>query len=355
MQQVPPKTKPSLIANLPQWAYVEQPQARGVFKVHPEDFKVSEQLGFELSGEGEHLWLYVEKRDLNTLDLCKAIAEKLNVLPKKVAYAGLKDKQAITQQWLSICTAKDVDCQALTLDKARVLIAKRHTQKLKRGAHRANNFEIIVRDISQQKSLEQALGRIEKYGVPNYFGEQRFGRSGNNVRQAELMFAQKIKVSRQQRGLYLSAARAYLFNEVLSERVKRKAWNIGLEGDVMMLAGTNSFFQAKVNDEALAKRLFEFDIHPSVPLWGKGKLATSCLANSLENEIINKYPQLTAGLESYGLRQQRRASRLIVQDLELIWMNRETLKLKFSLPKGTFATTVLRELLTIETKNTAQT
>lgn len=347
MQQVSPKTKLSLITNLPQWAYVEKPQAIGAFKVHPEDFKVNEELGFELSGAGEHLWLYVEKRGLNTLDLCKAIAKSLKVLPKQVAYSGLKDKQAITKQWLSICTAKDVDSQSLTLDKARVLVAKRHTQKLKRGAHRANSFEIIVRGVSYQNSLEKALQRVQEYGVPNYFGEQRFGNLGNNIHKAQRMFARTLKVSRQQRGLYLSAARAYLFNEVLSERVKQGIWDKGLQGDVMMLAGTNSFFQTDAIDNILTKRLSELDIHPSIPLWGKGTLATSSMANAVENEIIMQYPQLTFGLERYGLRQQRRASRLIVQELEHDWQSRNTLKLKFSLTRGAFATTVLRELLTI--------
>lgn len=349
MQQVPPKTKLSLIANLPEWAYAEKPMASGIFKAQAEDFKVYEALGFELSAEGEHVWLYVEKRGQNTLDLCKEIAAKLNISPKQISYSGLKDKHAITRQWLSICTAKEMNYLALVLDKANVLIAKRHTHKLKRGAHRANEFEIVLRDISRPKALDKALGRIEKHAVPNYFGEQRFGNSGNNIKQAVRMFSGALKVGRHQRGLYLSAARAYLFNEVLSERVSRQIWNKGIQGDVMMLAGSNSFFQTDAIDDVLEKRLAEFDIHPSIPLWGKGSLATSFEAHKLESDIIRQYPQLTAGLESYGLRQQRRASRLIVQALEHVWLNKTTLKIKFSLVRGAFATTVLRQLLTIAT------
>lgn len=342
-------SKPSFSSSLPEWATVKKPQATGIIKVNPEDFVVEEELGFELGGQGEHVWLYVEKTGLNTLDLCNLLAKKINLSPREIAYSGLKDKQAVTKQWLSIHSTQELDYQQLQIPGARIIHVKRHISKLKRGLHRANHFEIIIRDLSGQRSIEQTIERVREEGVPNYFGAQRFGRFGKNIDKARAMFKGDVTVNRQQRGFYLSAARAFLFNEVLSERVKRDVWNKGFEGDVMMLAGTNSFFKTQTIDEVLIKRLSDFDIHPSVPLWGKGRLASSAETKLLEEKIVQQYPLFAQGLENYGLHQQRRASRLIAQDLEYEYIDGATLKLTFTLLKGAFATTVLRELLTINT------
>ena len=114
-----------------------------------------------------------------------------------------------------------------------------------------------------------------------------------------------------------------------------------------MLDGSNSFFKTEMLDTELCERLARFDIHPSAPLWGKGALNSSGQAFELESGIIAEHPVLSAGLERAGLRQQRRATRLIPQDFKAAWLDKASLKLSFQLSKGNYATTVLRELVTI--------
>ena len=331
---------------LPDWSYVQAPHASALLKASPEDFVVEEQLGFELCGEGEHLWLFIEKKSLNTLAVVKTLAERFNIPENKVGYAGLKDKQAVTRQWFSISTPLDVE--NLTILGVNVLKVKRHRSKIKRGAHRSNRFEIMLRNLCQSREIANALSRIGDQGVPNYFGAQRFGSGGKNLDKARMMFNGKLKPPRFERGIYLSAARAFLFNEVLSVRVKDGNWNTGLAGEAMMLSGSNSFFKAAVIDDELNARLARFDIHPSGPLWGKGNLPSSMDAYELETDIALAQPALAQGLADFGLRQQRRALRLCVDNFKHQWVNDQTLKLKFELIKGSFATTVLRELITIE-------
>ena len=333
---------------LPDWAYVQAPIYSALFKASPEDFVVEEKLGFELAGEGEHLWLFIEKKALNTLAVVKLLSESFNILPKNIAYAGLKDKQAVTRQWFSIASSTEIDVDTVIAPNVRVLKAKRHRSKIKRGVHRSNRFEIVLRNLSSSQALENAIGRIHDQGVPNYFGAQRFGHGGKNLNKARAMFNGTIKPPRFERGIYLSAARAFLFNEGLSARVKNGNWNTGLAGEVMMLSGSNSFFKAARIDDELHARLARFDIHPSGPLWGKGKLPSSTDAHDLETKIAQAHPALVRGLADYGLRQQRRALRLSVENFKHRWVNDQTLKLGFELTKGSFATTVLRELITIE-------
>ncbi len=334
--------------SLPDWAYVEKPVTRGRIKASPEDFVVEEVAGFELTGSGEHLYLFVEKRGLNTQELVKLLAGRLNLHPKHIAYAGLKDKQAISRQWISICTSRGVDVAKLASPGFRVLESKRHTTKLRRGSHRGNRFEIVIRDLSGIDDLEAAIERVQGQGVPNYFGAQRFGHGAKNIDKARALFAGEIKVERYLRGMYLSAARSFLFNQVLSARVSQKIWATGLPGENFMLDGSNSFFKTDEMDAILRERLASFDIHPSAPLWGKGAISSSGEAFELESGIMAAHPDLTAGLETSGLRQQRRATRLVVQDVRRSWIDDTSLKLSFQLSRGNFATTVLRELFIID-------
>lgn len=327
--------------------HVHVPDAQGAIKTSPEDFRVEEILGFQPDGSGEHAWLFIEKQGVNTQDLVNLLARRLMIHPKNISYAGLKDRQAITRQWISITTAKVVDTTALESTGIRVLESSRHHCKLKRGAHKANRFEIVIRDVSELAGIDQRLERVVARGVPNYFGDQRFGRGGKNIEKALALFAGQIRVDRHQRGMYLSAARAGLFNAVLSERVRQGNWATGMAGETMMLNGSNSFFRTEALDDVLRSRLREFDIHPSAPLWGKGELLSSGEAYALESEVMAGYPELTRGLEDFGLRQQRRATRLIPQNLAYEYPDEQTIKLKFQLDKGAFATTVLRELITI--------
>jgi tRNA pseudouridine13 synthase len=314
----------------------------------PEDFFVEELPGFEPSGAGEHLLLTIEKRGMNTVFAAKRLAQWARVPEMSVSYAGLKDRHAVTRQRFSVHLPKKVapDIAALDSDELRVLEHTWHSRKLPRGALAGNRFVLVLRDVQGDRdAIGQRLQSIADRGVPNYFGEQRFGRGGDNVAQALAMFAGK-RVRREERTLLLSAARSELFNRVLEVRVRAGNWDSALEGEVWSLAGSRSVFGPEPFTDELARRLAEFDIHPSGPLWGRGELRSRAAVAELEMQALADADALAlrAGLESAGLEQERRALRLRPADLRWEWLDDTSLQLSFSLPPGAYATVVLAEL-----------
>ena len=314
----------------------------------PEDFFVEELPGFEPSGAGEHLLLTIEKRGMNTAFAAKRLAQWARVPEMSVSYAGLKDRHAVTRQRFSVHLPKKVapDIAALESDELRVLEHAWHSRKLPRGALAGNRFVLVLRDVEgDREAIGQRLQSIADRGVPNYFGEQRFGRSGDNVAQALAMFAGR-RVRREERTLLLSAARSELFNRVLAARVRAGNWDSALEGEVWSLAGSRSVFGPEPFTDELARRLAEFDIHPSGPLWGRGELRSRAAAAELEMEALATVDALAlrVGLESAGLEQERRALRLRPADLGWQWLDDSSLQLSFALPPGAYATVVLAEL-----------
>ncbi len=314
----------------------------------PEDFSVEEIDAFEASGAGEHLLLTIEKRGMNTAFAAKRIAAWAGVAESAIGYAGLKDRHALTRQRFSVWIPKKIapDIDALQSDDMRVLDAQWHARKLPRGALLGNRFVLTLREVDGDRdAIETRLHAMAVRGVPNYFGEQRFGRGGDNVSKALSMFAGR-RVAREERGYLLSAARSELFNRVLGARVQAACWDRGLDGEVWMLDGSRSVFGPEPWSEVLAERLTRFDIHPSGPLWGRGELRTQGDARVLEWTALegDGLTDLRAGLERAGLEQERRALRLRPQALAFEWPEPRSLRLTFGLPAGCYATTVLAEL-----------
>lgn len=318
------------------------------FRASPEDFQVEEIAGFQASGSGEHLLLTIEKRGMNTAFAAKRIAQWAGVPEPAIGYAGLKDRHAVTRQRFSVHLPKRVapDLASLQSGELRVLDSEWHARKLPRGASAGNRFVLVLRDAQGERdAIDQRLQIIAARGVPNYFGEQRFGRDGGNVANALAMFAGR-RMRREQRTLLLSAARSELFNRVLAARVARDNWDRGIDGEVWMLDGSRSVFGPEPWSDTLAARLAAFDIHPSGPLWGAGELRPVSAAREIEESALlsDPAPALRAGLEAAGLKQERRALRLKPQQLQWRWLQDETLELQFGLPPGAYATVVLREL-----------
>lgn len=314
----------------------------------PEDFVVDEIDAFEASGAGEHLLLTVEKRGMNTAFAAKRIAQWAGVAESAIGYAGLKDRHALTRQRFSVWIPKKIAPDVATLDAEdlRVIAHAWHARKLPRGALAGNRFALTLRGVVGDAGvIDERLRAIAARGVPNYFGEQRFGRGGDNVGKALAMFAGR-RVQREERTHLLSAARSELFNRVLAERVRRGDWDLGLDGEVWMLDGSRSVFGPEPWSEALAERLARFDIHPSGPLWGRGELRSQGEARALELAVLDEsgLQALRAGLERAGLEQERRALRLRPQALAWTWPEADALRLHFELPAGCYATTVLAEL-----------
>ncbi|MEH6588706.1 MAG: tRNA pseudouridine(13) synthase TruD [Halioglobus sp.] len=326
----------------PAWG---EPVGRAVIRACPENFIVHEQLGFEPSGEGEHVFLHLEKRLLTTLELQERIASFCAVPAMDIGFCGMKDRNAVTRQWFSVRLAgkTEPDWQLLSEDsQVSVLSVQRHLRKLKRGVHRANNFQLRLSTVQADVGLLEArLQTIREQGVPNYFGPQRFGRGGNTLVQARRWQSSgQRKITRKKRSLYLSALRSWIFNEMLTARVQDHNWNTLLPGDYCMLQGSRSRFAYSADDTEVHDRLRQLDIHPGLPLWGSGAgIAAQDLPGITDEMILScKF------LEQEGLEVGYRATRLMADDFCWEFCDDGSLHLQFSLVPGGYATAILAEL-----------
>jgi tRNA pseudouridine13 synthase len=323
------------------------PPLQAKLRQTPEDFRVDELHDLVPDNDGDHAWLVVRTRGANTAWVARAPARFCGVKPVDVGYAGLKDRHAVTTQVFTVhLPGRDApDWAAFPHEDVQVLAAHRHRRKLKRGALSGNAFTLTLRDVQGgADAAERCLQAIATQGVPNYFGDQRFGMDGANVARAQAMFAGK-RCDRPTRSLLLSAARSHLFNAVLAERVQLNRWQQALTGEVWTLAGSRSWFGPEPITEALIDRVVRGDVHPSGPLWGRGPLPTDADAQALETRVLSPFATLKAGLEAAGMDQDRRALRLLPADLSWQWPDAQTLTLQFTLPPGAYATVVVRELM----------
>ncbi len=329
------------------------PVMQGRVRSCPEDFRVDEDLGFEPSGEGQHCMLQIEKRDLNSDWVASQIAKLVGVKKRDVGLAGLKDRYAVTRQWFSVDLAgretPDWGQLANALHEGqqlRVLQVEPHNRKIRKGALKGNHFQLLLREVEgNSNAIEERLEQIQQQGVPNYFGEQRFGRGGGNVERALQMFQRDYRPrGRHERGLLLSAVRSELFNRICAARVEQGSWNQPLEGDLFALDRSRARFSEPVSDE-IRERVAECDIHPTGALWGRGTLESGGAVATLEQAIATELEMLAQGLEQAGLEQDRRSLRLLPRELSWEWQGDEQLKLNFWLPAGAYATVVLRELV----------
>ncbi|PID37706.1 MAG: tRNA pseudouridine(13) synthase TruD [Pseudomonadales bacterium] len=402
---------------------VEPPIESAVYKQTAADFVVIEQMVIDFSEQGEHLWLQVQKTGVNTSHLAKELAKWADIPLRDVGYSGIKDRHAVTTQWFSLripkkqlpssefiyssssLGSKEKTAQKQEIETVTILQQHWHHKKLNRGTHKANRFIITLREIvGDKQAIEKQLQNISKQGVPNYFGEQRFGRNGNNLPQVLRWFEKleqknieqinheqeslalnnadnknnkkkgkqnkrQLRKNRETESILLSTARSVIFNQILAERVKDGSWQTGLQGEVFNLAGTGSVFSGdfSLDDESttddLNSRLQAMDIHPTAVLWGQvseKSIQPHSTAQALESRIVKNSPVLTKlarGLEKQGLKSARRPLRLQVHDLTWEWQTKDLketrgledtetiLQLSFALPKGSFATSVLASLI----------
>ncbi len=326
------------------------PALTGLMRQQAEDFRVEELDAFEPSGEGEHLLLRIEKRNLNTNDVVEKLARWAGIRSMGIGFAGMKDRVGVTVQRFTVHLPKRIapDISALNSDKITVLEHAWHARKLPRGALKGNRFILTLRDVQgSPEALAERLQQITSRGIPNFFGEQRFGRGGANVDAALRMFAGE-RVKREKRSIYLSAARSHLFNEVLIARVKAGNWDRGMDGEVWMLDGSHSVFGPEPFSDELKRRLGEFDIHPTGPMWGEGELRSQGVCQELELAVLSGFSELRQGLEGARLKQERRASRIPVFELQSKWLECGNCMLTFALPSGAYATRVLAEIGDLE-------
>jgi tRNA pseudouridine13 synthase len=333
---------------LPDWRRVAGVlDVQGVIRADIEDFRVTELPLITPAGEGSHLWLNIEKRDANTDWIARHLARAAGVSPRDVGFAGMKDRRGVTSQWFSVALqeARDSAWQGWKLPDATILEAHRHNRKLKRGALRGNRFRLVVRDLQgHAESLPDRLERVKSQGVPNYFGPQRFGHGGQNVARGIRWLQNGGRLPRNKRSIFLSAVRSFLFNEVLARRVELGNWNRLVDGDIACLDGSHSSFPCRLPDAELERRCAAFDIHPSGPLPGAGGMETAGDCADIERRVLAPHASVIANLEKAGLKGDRRPLRLVPRALEWRFEGPD-LTLEFDLPPGSYATSLLRELV----------
>lgn len=289
--------------------------AKGLIKEQVEDFYVEESLDPKLAGEGEHVWLWLEKQGQNTEYVAEKIAQYANVKLMDVGFSGLKDRWAVTRQWFSVYLGNKPEpvWSELGMDGVEILKQGRHLKKLRRGEHASNKFKIVVRSLEQAQFVDEELARIAKTGFPNYFGAQRFGFNGANLERGERFFSGKIKASRSQRSFYLSAARSFLYNLNLARNIDNQTWlSCSLGG----------------------------------PLYGDETAGVNEISE-VERAVLTEYPVFADAIHKNRLKLERRPYAIVPENL--IWQITEnTLTLSFSLPSGCFATSLISELMEYE-------
>ena len=303
--------------------------ASGWIRSTPEDFFVSEIPQNEPTGEGEHLFIRVEKVNLTTRDLVDRLADVHGVSGADIGFAGMKDKRARTRQWLSLPVAElaaEIPLAAplcLKEGTLEVLESHRHQRKLRRGELAGNRFDIVIRQVEAIDELFERLELLKVRGAPNYFGTQRFGRT--NIADASLWLSvrRRRRIPRFQQGLYLSVLRSLLFNEVLAARVRAGNWRDCIPGD-------------RCEDGI-----------PTGPLWGRGRSATADCAAELEAAALKPHAQICEGLEYAGLQQARRSLVLVPEDMDWEQVADDAVRVRFSLPAGGYATSLLGEALAL--------
>ncbi len=329
------------------------PLANGELRTSPEDFGVDEILGFEAAGEGPHALLHIRKRGANTEWVARELARAVGCKPFDVGFAGLKDRNAVTTQFFTVPRGKRAADEFVGLagDGFEVLAAAPHQRKLPRGAIAGNRFEIVVRGVrADPDALAARIAGISGGGVPNYFGAQRFGRDAGNladvVRAAERAAAGAAGRSRGRgdAGFMLSAARSLVFNAILAERVSRGSWNTLQAGDVANLDGRGSVFTVDAIDVTLVARCAALEIHPTAPLLGSGPSLAGAAVRELEEAVASRFPEAVAVIAHERMNAERRALRIRVRALEHEYAD-DVLRLRFELSAGSFATTVLREII----------
>jgi tRNA pseudouridine13 synthase len=266
--------------------------------------------------------LHIKKRDQNTQWVAGLLSNLADIKRNDVSFCGLKDRFAVTTQWFSLyLPGRELNADQLLHDDFEILSMARHNKKLRRGMHSGNQFRLVLREFSalqdQHAEINVRLENIARYGVPNYFGEQRFGHDCGNLVEAQTLIERDLlKGNRRGTGMILSAARSWLFNLVLAERIRRDNWSTAME----------------------------YETQPCAPLWGRGRSAAGGELAQLEQGVLADWQSWCYALEHAGLKQERRATVLVPDSLQWKHLAEDQLELSFGLAAGGFATVVLREI-----------
>jgi len=350
-----------------QWEYAwSTPKVTGDLKTTVQDFFVEEQLGFEPDGHGEFYFVFIEKQGINTDFLAKRLAQMAGIAANKVTYSGVKDRHACTRQWFCLhMINKEPDLTNIQEafrepEKVRVITQSRHSKKLRTGAHVGNRFVLRIRDIEGDlEDLKSRLEMIKMSGVPNYYGAQRFGINGNNLHNGKPFVLKgrqsKRKLSKTE-GFWLSAIRSWFFNEALSTQVRNGMWCRLCDSDIVQYQGRDEQFRLKEMTASMHLQAVLGNVHPVLPLICEGwQDGTGAQREAVIIESVRQEGELMQALIDFGLSRESRLARLMPTKMawELLENPNEQTQLivEFSLSKGCFATSILREMIRVTDKS----
>jgi len=324
----------------------------GTIKVYPEDFIVDEIPAYEASGSGEHLFIHLTKTGITTKEVQKALAKIFNTKRNEVEFAGIKDKHAIASQYFSVWLYNEQDPELVyKLEDefpVRINSFKFHQRKLKKGHLHGNQFNIKIRE--PEIDLDEALKRITEIkekaihpGIPNFYGDQRFGIEGDNPQQGlEILKGERKVKNKWLRQFLLASFQSYLFNYYLAKRIREGLFNEIMPGDIAKKHETGGIFI--VDDPKTEQKRFDNkEICFTGPMFGKKMTQAKDKAFDFENSILEEYEITSEELKKAKLTGTRRAG-IILPSIETM-KEEDGIRIKFRLPKGSFATIVLREIM----------
>lgn len=325
------------------------PGVGGRIKVEPADFVVEEVPAYEPAGVGEHLFLWVEKTDMGAEYFVRQLARRLNCPPGEIGTAGMKDRRAVTRQWVSVPQSCEPALSALDGDGIRVLSTSRHGNKLRAGHLKGNRFDILIRDASTVDP-EPILNRVRELGMPNFYGPQRFGRDGETSAMGMAMLRGERVNSRNPflRKLSLSAAQSLLFNDYLGRRMADGLFRTVIDGDAMAKWPAGGMFTVE-NLETEQQRFNAREIVTAGPMFGKKTFPTHGLAAEREAAVLAAANLTAEAFAGFGklLMGTRRHNLVYVDDLA-VERTEQGLRLRFFLPSGSYATVLLREVMKVD-------
>ncbi len=329
---------------------VTHPGVGGRIKEAPADFEVEEIPAYEPSGTGEHLYLWVEKTDIGAEFFTRQIAKRLNVSPGDIGAAGLKDRRAVTRQWISVPGSAEFSLPQLEGDGIRVLSVSRHNNKLRAGHLRGNRFRVLIRGADPAVPLDPILDAIKSNGLPNFYGPQRFGRNGETLSLGwDLLTGRPVKMRNHfLKKLALSAVQSDLFNRVLAQRMADGLFRTVLAGDVMAKWPAGGMFTTE--DPATEQGRFDArEIVHAGPMFGKKTFPAAGLAAEREQTVLAAANLPPGAFDQFGqlLLGTRRHNLVYVDDLTAAW-EPDGLRLTFTLPAGCYATVLLGEVMKSE-------
>lgn len=329
------------------WLTSGVPSCGATFTATSDTFAVDEVPAYEPSGEGEHLFVHIRKRNLSTPELRRRLCAHAGIPESDVGWAGLKDASAVTTQWLSLPRRAAAAVETFTDANAEVLAAKFHGNKLRIGHLRGNHFRMRLDQPTRADALRACLEQLGAEGLPNYFEAQRFGRDGRNAeRGLHLLRNNGRRGDHFSAKLWLSALQSSLFNEVLAERLRRQSVSQALVGDVLKKYDSGGEFLC--GDTAVdGPRVKAFEVGPTGPMFGPKMRAPEGIPAEIEQAVLQRH-----GLSAAAFRATKRFTagarrflRVQVSNIRIADAANGHVWIEFTLPAGSYATSVTAELL----------